>query len=733
MGLDKVYYTFYRLFGGNEDMEENNFDNGFNYIPCEVLFIDGNFVLYQIISKIEEDINNILKVILAISHNSNRNNLLDYLDNLLNDSPLKSFKEYFEEIFYLDSLESMILMLRDKTVNVEKKDNRLNDIICEYYLEYIKSNILDLHNIELLKEFYLIFDGIPSGFKIIEQRRRRLKNFLESNLRKRLLGDKMINFPKRLSLNKINNIDMIFDYGEFVENMITLPKSFGPSSDVFKMIGLKVRNYLKKSNERLTFWYSGVNENGEADFKIVHLCRLVKYNNIVIHCSDFDFIILGSRLQKEINKKIYLIRHFKEKYLIINFIKLNERVLNYLSNKYEIEKNKKLIDEFYFSMIFFGNDYLPPLNELNFDSNFINLIDLIGNNLWRNNKYLLDNEKINILNLKNLFSVFGNLSNIYLKNYLKSNYYCNSLLKNLPSNINNFVELVNNILEPYWYRKILEINDWSEIYTKDLRIDYIQKYIPKIKDEILNEKVEIIKKNLKNNQNFINILENNKIEKNVMDILDNILKPYYIKSYGLKEKDKSVNFSKNSYDNLYFYYYNKSKNKILKEFSNLENRVPLENNLLNYEISNEIINEKIILDDYILTLNFINYKFYNPMKLTFYFYPHYISPCISWFNYIEDNDIDINKYIENNDFIDTKLHLLLISPNNKSFEKLIPELIYIDETFNILDNNIINKKFNNYRDINLKKIKNKYDNYLKNLNKNLEYNFDTKLVLFSNK
>lgn len=735
MGLDKIYYTFYRLFGGNEDMEENNFNNNFNYIPCEVMFIDGNFILYQIIHRIECDLNEILKIILAISHNTNRNILLENLENKLTTSPLKKFINYFEEIFYLDNLDDMIKMLRSKTLDINDKDNKLDEIICEYYIEYLENNILKLHKKELLKELYLIFDGIPSGFKIIEQRRRRLKNFLESNLRKRLIGDKMINFPEDLSLNLIGENKYIYDYGKFVENMITLPKSFGPSSKVFKMVGLNVRNYLKDNYKKVVFWYSGVNENGEADFKIIHLCRLTRLNNIVIHCSDFDFIILGSRIQNELNKKVYLIRHFNNNYLIINFLKLNERILSYISNKYEIEKQKRLIDDFYFSMIFFGNDYIPPLNELTFDSNFTNLIDIIGNNLWKNNKYLLNHDKLNILNLKVLFINLNNLSSISLKNILKSNFFCNDLIKNLPENINNLIDLTNLILEPYWYKKILELKNWNEIFKKDLRMDYIQKYIPKLREEIVNMRIEEIIIELNKNQNFKNILNNSKLSEKLIDILDKNLKPYYIKNNGLKEKESSFNFTENSYDNLYYYFYNKSKKKIITEFSNLENRVPLENNLLNYDI-NKNINEQIILNDYILSIRFINYKFYNPMKLSYYFYPHYISPCIDWFNkYLNENNENLNKYIEENNFIDSRLHLLIISPNYENLEEYFPELIFINENFNLLENNIINKKFNNYRDINLKELKIKYDKYIKNIiNKNnVEHVFDTSLVSFSQK
>ena len=722
MGLDKIYYTFYRLFGGNEDMEENNFNSGFKYIPAESLFIDGNFVIYQIIAEIENDMNEILKVILSVSHNSNRSNLIDYIDKILSKNSLKKYRSYFEEIFTLDNLEDMIKMLRLKTVEFNDEKNKMKEIIASYYVEYFKNKILGLHYTKFIKGVYLIFDGIPSGFKIIEQRRRRFKNYLESNLRKRLLDKKMVNFPDNLTLNKIDGINSIFDYGKFVENMITLPKSFGPSSKIFQLIALNVRSYLLEKHSNISFWYSGVNEDGEADYKIIHLSRMCKSDNIVIHCSDFDFIILGSRLQNEKKGKLYLIRHFDNNYLIINFIKLNERVRNYLCLKYSIDDNSKLIDDFYFIINLFGNDYLPSINELSFDNNFFEIIDIMGNNLWKNNKFLLSRNKINLDMLKLIFIKLKKLENLNLKNNLKNNYFCNELIKNLDETILSFDDLRNKILKPYWFKNIMKLESWDEIYNKDIRIDLIQNYVSKIKSELLKINLEDVKNEIKGNINYDKIISESLLNEKLLKVCDNILKPYYVSSLGLKKKDKMNNIKENSYDNLYYYYYYKSKNRILKDFKNLESK---NDNII---LSSTLSTEREVVLNYILTLDFINYKFYNPMSLTFYFYPYYFSPKIDWLiNYCVEYTDKPEKYITNEKLMDSKLHLLIISPNNKNdvidlldFIKNNSELILIDfEKFNVLENSILNMKFNNYRNINIKKIKKNWDEYLHNYKKRL--------------
>lgn len=737
MGLDKIYYTFYRLFGGNEEMEENSFIDKFKYIPAETIFIDGNFVVYQVISKIEKDLNTILKIILAVSHNSDRTKLINNLERILEKSPLRKFKSYFEEIFYLDNLKDMIEKLRNKTINIEDEDNKLKQIISEYYIDYIENNIINLHYDNLIKNIYLIFDGVPCGFKIIEQRRRRFKNFLESNLRKKLLKDKMENFPEDLTLNKIGDDEFIMDYGKFVENIITLPKSFGPSSDIFKIIGSNVKSYLAKKYPKITFWFSGVDENGEADFKILHLCRFCKNNNIVIHCSDFDFIILGSRLQNETDNKIYLIRHFSNNYLTINFTKLNERILNFLSSKYDIYKDIKLIDDFYFTINLFGNDYLPSLQEIKFDSNFLDLIDIIGLNLWKNNKYLLNKTQINFNNFKIILIKLNN-KNYKLKNDLKNKYYCNDLLKVLPKDIYSFEYLLENVILPFWLKEILLLESWDDLYQKDMRIDLIQKYIPESRNKLILSDLNEIKKQLKLNINFSDKINSNELNNNLEKNLKNILKPYYIDTYGLKPRNLKYNFQENSYDNLYYYYYLESKKSIMNQFNLLEN-----NNLDFLLNSEEIHTEEDIINKYLLTLDFINYKFYFPMKITNFFYNFYQSPKIEWLiNNIEKYHDKPDNYIESENYLDKSLHLIIISPNDKNnyinYQDFFEEnksLIYIDyQNYDIETNLITNKLFNHYKNININKIKKNWENFIfkkkNNLleNKNLSLEeFDTKL------
>ena len=714
MGLDKIYFTFYRYFGSTEDLEENKYDSRLKYVPANSIFLDGNFVLYNVLSKLESDLNSLLKILLCVPHNSDRDKLIELVKNLFEGTPLKDYEDYFEDIFNLGDLESMILLLRKKSLDVESSDNRILDIICDYYVEYVNEKVLGMHNLDFLKNFYLIFDGIPSGFKIIEQRRRRLKNFMESQLRKKLLGNKLKDIEGELDEYEIE-IDkksekFIYDYGLYVKNIITLGKSFGPSSVIFEKIMKKL--YVNVINYKIKFWYSGVNEPGEGDYKIVHLIRMCKSENVVIHCSDLDFLVLGSRLQTKYEGNIYMIRHNVDNYCVANFVRLNNRISEYLVKKYNCVNESNLIHDFNFVISLFGNDYIPSLMELNFDNNLNDVLYVMGNKLWINKKYVVNYDK---LNLENMYVLFDNLSHkidrMSFVNMLKKSYVMNDIIKVIPSNINSYDELVNEILLPYWYKNIVEQKDWNSFYRPDIRIDIIQKYVNKSRDELEKIVYDKIRRKLLKKQIF-NDVKDKKLDEKIVKILDKSLKSYCVDTYGLEKKVEYKNFSKNEYDNLYYYYYYKTRKDISNKFSRLNNSIS-ESEIISYEIYDDSV-KKSIVDNYVFSLMFNNYKFYNPMKLSYEFYRYYISPKVKWLKkYVKDFEIDIEKYVKTSEnYIDNQLHLLIISANNKknNFVLKNSELVNIKSDFDIeLDEEII--KINNYRNIDLEKLKKKWDNY----------------------
>ena len=92
----------------------------------------------------------------------------------------------------------------------------------------MNDNIKKLHHIEFVKNVFVFFDGIPSYSKILEQKRRRTKNFLESKIRKEYFTEIFNNFKNDIYTEN----GLSYNYFKWLNNKISLDKSFGPSSKI---------------------------------------------------------------------------------------------------------------------------------------------------------------------------------------------------------------------------------------------------------------------------------------------------------------------------------------------------------------------------------------------------------------------------------------------------------------------------------------------------------------------
>ena len=118
-----------------------------------------------------------------------------------------------------------------------------------------------------MKNVFIFFDGIPSYSKILEQKRRRTKNFLESKIRKKYFLKIFNNFKNDIYTEN----GLSYNYFNWLNNKISIDKSFGPSSKII----LDLERFLKNINKNDKIIKLSYNLNicsgkimGESDFKI---------------------------------------------------------------------------------------------------------------------------------------------------------------------------------------------------------------------------------------------------------------------------------------------------------------------------------------------------------------------------------------------------------------------------------------------------------------------------------
>jgi hypothetical protein len=141
--------------------------------------------------------------------------------------------------------------------------NIIELVIYEKIINTMVENINMIHNINFIQHLLIFYDGMPSISKVIEQRRRRIKNHLESNQKKLLfktyfddllpnnkrlfecLSKNWVNHDKCQDVNNIVNNDVLFDYFKWIQNRFSVDKSIGPSSIFIKNLELfKVHRLL---------------------------------------------------------------------------------------------------------------------------------------------------------------------------------------------------------------------------------------------------------------------------------------------------------------------------------------------------------------------------------------------------------------------------------------------------------------------------------------------------------
>ena len=295
--------------------------------------------------------------------------------------------------------DNLLALLKDKSYE------QIYQEICEFINQMV----------QLIKPKSLLMialDGVGPVAKISDQLKSRYSKSFN------IYNKDINNFIDALNLKNKNTFD---------KNEISPCTSF--------MINLEqyLSNYIRqKIEEKAEIWkditiiFSGTNVPGEGEYKIMEQIREEKLNNnnkeIVNRCifsNDADFILLSLLIHDPNivllkkgtdNKKQYNFEFTKEnnllnfneflyisvlrEYLDIEFCKLKTKI----KFEYNIER---LIDDFSFLCFLFGNDFIPPLMNLDMDGIVFELVlNSYKNSIQKFSDYLTNNGIINFNNFK---------------------------------------------------------------------------------------------------------------------------------------------------------------------------------------------------------------------------------------------------------------------------------------------------------------------------------------------
>jgi len=750
MGLDR-FVNFISKSLNNEGFEELNLDNNIKKIISNYIIFDINFLIYQEIIEIEHEINDIIKIILSLPYNINNNNLLEeLLEKIFNQNHWKIYNinNYIYNI--LDGFNEEIIItnfIYYITNKINNNTSLLEFVIFEKINNTIIKYINNLHETNFIQSIAIFFDGIPSYSKIIEQRKRRIKNYLESIEKRNLFKYYFNNLERNIKqlineLSKSYNITekskydiLIFDYLKWINNRFSIDKSINPSSNFIKNIEIYLHIKLKLNFPKINIIINSASENGESDLKIFKYIAENQYNgDYCIHTTDSDLIhqiLVQQTYYKILNVEISLsiIKYIKYNNLfnyvqildaniiIKTILDLYNTINNVKSNNYKIIWDICLI--FYL----FGNDHLPSSLEIGPElgllfylknhyialnkSNIVNLKKTLITVDFT--KLLLYLEKINETNelnktkiiLQRFFKINLNLVNIFIEK-LKLNYLeILDLLKKIIKNKSNKMTLeeINN----------LEVCDLRYIlyHDKNISLEY------NLNDEqmkILNEYI---------------------------DVIEEYIDYYETEYYGLNIYNKQINILQDPYQDLYNYIIDKTAYNILLKYPEYYDHILL-NQHLDIIYNNKISynSEEYLLKLYHLIISqFGNMKNYYSDNLTHYSFLN-TPPLKELIFYLKNNFINTNKLdmeINNNiitNYFNSINHYFIITPFLLNYD-LSEIILNILKEFKIINNLwITTENINtfNYRKINIKLFLNIWSKIISKVNIKC-----SNLLLYNNK
>jgi len=364
MGFDRL---------SNFIIKNLNFNHGFvidemkrKVLGNHILF-DLNFIIYNQMFSLEEEINTVIKVVLNLPFSYSKNNKTeDKLQEIFELPWWKKNCENIEFIFDGDN-EDEILTKLINFINTKQENNlsKIDMMIIDKIILTTTKIIETFHILKNIQTIAFFIDGIPSFSKILEQRRRRCKNYFESISRKQKFNDYFGNIK-----NFYMEEDGIkYNYFRWIEKRFSFDKSFSPISPVIKRLELELQNFYSKNLPNLKTVINQGSINGESDVKIFQFIQKEELTgDVLIHTTDSDLIHLMLVQQTYFNLKrkdvnISILKHNSKDEETIQYFDGPSMINSLIKYYNEISgtdgNDFRIIYDFCLLLYFFGNDHLP--------------------------------------------------------------------------------------------------------------------------------------------------------------------------------------------------------------------------------------------------------------------------------------------------------------------------------------------------------------------------------------
>uniref|UniRef100_A0A6C0M0E9 Xrn1 N-terminal domain-containing protein n=1 Tax=viral metagenome TaxID=1070528 RepID=A0A6C0M0E9_9ZZZZ len=305
--------------------------------------------------------------------------------------------------FYLDSNSIIYNCL--STMNGDFSEEFINNLIKKICLQ-IDSYIKEIQPTDLV---YISFDGVAPFAKLKQQKERRFKSKIVTELLNDLINEK---FSEISVKNDESNI-------KFDRTCIT------PGTYFMQQMDKKVAEYF---NGRERFYnikkiiVSTSNERGEGEHKIFDYIRNNNKNEShVIYGLDADLIILCLN-HMHLSKDIYLFRETPEfiKSLLkdiepneLYLMKIEELMYYILDNmvdKYDSNNAVNIIKDYVFIMFLLGNDFMPHFPSLNIRTHGIEmLLQTYKNILGKKKMFIIKDDEIVWKHFRELIEEFSSM------------------------------------------------------------------------------------------------------------------------------------------------------------------------------------------------------------------------------------------------------------------------------------------------------------------------------------